>query len=473
MRHADSRSSRPPFVGRLGVIAGALIVIGGTAPAAHALDLMQSYQLALQQDANYQASRAEADASREALPQARAGLMPTISSSLSQGRNDTESASPGLGGQTVNSSFKYDSSAFAITLRQPLYRKYNFALYQQAQSQVDSAEATLDKSLQDLAVRLSGAYLEALMAQQQQALVLSAKDAYAAQLEGAKRAFKAGTGTRTDIDDAQARYDLTLAQELAANQNVGYTRRQLQVIVNQPVDRLAQLDPARMDLKPPLPADAEDWIARGETVNAELRALRANVEAAAQEVEKARAGHTPTVDLVAQRSRNNSASDQTINQLFLTTQVSVQMNIPIFAGGYVNSQVRQARAAHERHQQLYEAKRREVGLQIRKEFQNVAEGVLKVRALEQAERSADQAVFSNQKGFQAGTRSQIDILNAEQQRMNTRRDLAEARYLYVMARVRLQGLVGSLTEAEISTVNSWLVNTGAAAPVPVPVPNGV
>lgn len=460
MRRHHSAKSRPA---RLTAVAGALLALVAAADAS-ALDLMQSYQLALQQDANYQASRAEADASREAVPQARAQLLPNISSSLAQSRNDTNSASPGLGGQKVFNSYQYDSSAFAVTLRQPLYRKYNFALYRQAQSQVDSAEAVLDKSLQDLAVRLSGAYLEALMAQHQQALVLAAKEAYGAQLEGAKRSFKAGMGTRTDIDDAQARYDLTIAQELAANQNVGYTKRQLQVIVNQPVDRLAQLDPRRMDLVPPLPADAEAWIARGEEVNAELRAMRANIEAAEQEVEKARAGHTPTVDLVAQRSRNNSANDQTVNQFFLSTQIGVQVNIPIFAGGYVNSQVRQARANLEKFQQAYEAKRRDIGLQIRKEFQNVAEGVLKVRALEQAERSADQAVFSNQKGFQAGTRTQIDILNAQQQRMNTRRDLAEARYLYVMARVRLQGLAGSLSEAEIGTVNSWLVEPGVAAP---------
>jgi len=177
-------------------------------------------------------------------------------------------------------------------------------------------------------------------------------------------------------------------------------------------------------------------------------------------VEKARAGHMPTVDLVAQRSRNNSANDTTIHQLYLTSQVGLQVNIPLFAGGYVNASVRQALANLDKYQQQYEAKRREIGVQIRKEFQNVAEGVFKVKALEQAERSSDQAVFSNQKGYQAGTRTQIDILNAQQQRMNVRRDLAQARYLYLMARVRLQGLVGSLNEEEIALLNSWLSEEG-------------
>ncbi|MCX7175683.1 MAG: TolC family outer membrane protein [Proteobacteria bacterium] len=432
----------------------------GSSPA-QALDLLKSYRLALQQDAGYQASRADTAASRELVPQARAQLLPNLSASLSRGKNQTNSETPGFLGARSFSSYEYLSSSNALTLRQPVYRKFTFALYQQAQSQVESAEATLDKSLQDMLVRLCGAYFEALMAQDQLDLILSAKEAYAGQLQATKRVFEAGQGTRTDIDDAQARYDMALAQELEASQNVGYTRRQLQVIINQPVDSLALLKPDRMQLIPPLPANPEEWIARGEDVNAELRAMRANIESATQEVEKARAGHMPTVDLLVQRSRSISENQVTINQFYLTSQVGLQVNIPIYAGGYYSSQIRQALANLEKYQQQYEARRREVDLQIRKEFQNVAEGVLKVRAQEQAERSSDQALFSNQKGYQAGTRTQIDILNAQQQRMNVRRDLAQARYLYVMARVRLQGLVGSLNEDEINLINSWLSEGGA------------
>jgi len=440
------------------VILGAATLMLGSHPA-QALDLMKSYRLALEQDASYQASRAETEAIRELVPQARAQLLPNLSGSLSRGKNQTNSETPGFLGARNFSSYEYLSSSYALTLRQPLYRKYNFALYQQAQSQVESAEAILDKSLQDMLLRLCGAYFEALMAQDQLGLILSAKESYTGQLQAAKRTFEAGQGTRTDIDDAQARYDMVLAQELEASQNVGHTRRQLQVMVNQPVDGLARLNPDRLQLVPPLPANPEEWVARGVDVNAELRAMRANIETAAQELAKARSGHMPTVDLVAQRSRSLSENQVTINQFYLTSQVSLQVNIPIYAGGYANSQIRQASANLEKYQQQYEARRREVDLQIRKEFQNVAEGVLKVKAQEQAERSSDQALFSNQKGYQAGTRTQIDILNAQQQRMNVRRDLAQARYLYLMARVRLQGLAGSLNEDEINLINSWLSET--------------
>lgn len=443
----------------ISILAAATVALA-SAPA-QALDLLKSYRLALEQDASYQASRAETAASREVLPQARAQLLPNLSSSLSRSKNQTNSETPGFLGARNFSSYEYLSSSYAMTLRQPLYRKYNFALYQQAQSQVVSAEAALDKSLQDMLVRLCGAYFEALMAQDQLSLVLSTKEAYAGQLQATKRLLESGQGTRTDIDDAQARYDMALAQELEASQNVGHTRRQLQVIVNQPVDSLASLKPERMQLMAPLPANPEEWITRGEEINAELRAMRANIESASQELEKARAGHMPTVDLFAQRSRSLSENQVTINQFYLTSQVGVQVNIPIYAGGYASSQVRQASANLEKFQQQYEARRRDVDLQIRKEFQNVAEGVLKVKAQEQAERSSDQALFSNQKGYQAGTRTQIDILNAQQQRMNVRRDLASARYQYLMARVRLQGLVGSLNEDEIKLINSWLSEAGA------------
>lgn len=448
------------FKQRLTSVASALALALGGATSAHAIDLLQSYQLALQQDAGYQAARADTAATRELEPQAFAQLLPNLSANLSRGKNQTDSAVPGFLGRTVHSQYEYLSANSVLSLRQPLYRKYSFALYQQSQAQVASAEAILDKNLQDLLVRLSGVYLDALMAQDSLNLVRAQKEAYGAQLQGTKRSFAAGQGTRTDIDDAQARYDMTLAQELETSQNVGYTRRQLQVIINQPVESMALLNPARMELIPPLPADPEDWIARGEDVNPELRAMRANIAAAEQEVQKAKAGHMPTVDLVVQRSKSQSENQVSINQQYLTSQVLLQVNIPIFGGGYSSSQVRQTLANLDKFQLQYEARRREVGMQIRKEFQNVTEGVLKVKALEQAERSADQAVLSNQKGYQAGTRTQIDILNAQQQRMSSRRDLAQSRYMYMMARLRLQALVGSLNEGEIATINAWLSEPG-------------
>ncbi len=438
----------------------AALFAAAVASPAQAIDLLQGYRLAIQNDARYQAARAEAAAAREAEPQALAQLLPNLSANLLRSDKTSGVWTPGFAGGSIHRRQDYISTNYALTLRQPLYRRFNFVSYQQAQAQVVSAEANLDRNLQDLLVRLSGAYFDAMMAEDQLNLVLSQKEAYVAQLQSAKRRFEAGQGTRTDIDDAQARYDMALAQELEAVQNVDYQRRQLQIIINQPVHQLAALAPTRIELVAPYPADPEEWVRRGEEINAELRSMRANIEAAEREVAKAGAGHHPTVDLIAQRSRTQSDSETSINQGYLTNSVGLQVNIPLFAGGYNSSQVRQAEALLDKTRQQYEARRREIDQAIRKEFQNVAQGVLKVRAQEQAERSADQAVFSNQKGFQAGTRTLVDILNAQQQRMNVRRDLANARHQYILARIKLQGLVGALTETELTTVNQWLDKSG-------------
>ena len=458
--HASPRTSR--LAGLPPLLMAMLLAGGLSVPDAQAIDLLQSYQLAIDNDARYQAARFDAAASREAEPQALAQLLPNVGMNLAGSKRATGSWSPNMFGQASYRHQNYDSSNYAINLRQPIYRPYNFALYKQAGYQVESAEANLDRNLQDMMVRLSEAYFDALMAEDTLKLALAQKDAYAAQRSYAERRFQSGQGTRTDIDDTQARYDMALANELEARQNVDYTKRQLQVLINQPVSQLDPLAAERIEFIPPMPANVDDWVQRGIEVNAELRAMRANIEAAAAEVSKASAGHHPTVDLVVQRSRNESDSETNINQTYLTSSLGVQVNIPLFAGGYVNSQVRQAEASLNRVRQQYEARRREIDMLIRKEFQNVTQGVLKVRAQEQSRRSAEQAVYSNQKGYQAGTRTLIDVLNAEQQRMNVRRDLTNARHQYIVARIRLQSLVGSLNEEELKTVNGWLDHSTTA-----------
>lgn len=446
-----SRAKKYTMAPRRGVLAlgGALLLF--SAPAAWPLGLLEGFELALARDARYQAALAANLAGQEPLAQARAQLLPSISVN---GARSKASADLQSGNDTAHND--YFSSSYSLQLRQPLYRKYNFAQYEQAKAQVTTADATLEKDREDLVQRFSTAYFDALLAQDQLALVLAQKAAYAAQLEGARRALAAGSGTRTDIDDAQARYDLTVAQELETRQNVDFTRRQVQVLVDRPVEGLAALDPGRLPLLPPDPERPEDWVALGEGSNPELRALQAKVEAARQEVEKARAGHYPTADLVALRSRAQSETITSINTQSLASQVGVQFNIPVFAGGYVNAAIRLAEANLEKSLQEYEARRREIGLDIRKEFQNVTEGIARVRALEQAERSAGQAVLSNQKGFQAGVRTRVDILNAEQQLVNTRRDLAQARYRYLLARIRLHSLSTASGRDAVAAVNAWL-----------------
>jgi protease secretion system outer membrane protein len=424
------------------------------ASSASALDLLQAYEAALTQDATYQAARLAADAGRESLPQAQAQLMPNVSASFSRNRNLLDTYTQNSLGQLVDSSSNYPSNANSVTLRQPIYRRYQWALYQQAQAQVDDVNAVLDFSTQNLAVSVATAYFEALLAVDQLALISTQLDNYRIQLDAARKIFEAGAGTRTDIDEVQSRLDLNLAQELEARQHVDYTRQQLQVFVNRPVDSLAALNLSKLVLLPPLPLSAEAWVERAEQASPELRVLQARVEQSSFEVEKVRAGHYPTLDAVAQWSRNGSENNQSIGTTYESRSIGLQLNVPIFSGGGVSANVRQAVANKEKAAQQLEAGRRDLSVRVFKEFRGVTEGVLKVRAMEQAVRSAEQTLLSSQKSFLAGTRTRLDILNAQSNRMVALRDLAQARYLYLMATLRLKALAGEADMAAVAVINS-------------------
>lgn len=423
---------------------------------AWSLDLSQAYAAALEQDSTIRSVRAATDARRERLPQARAQLLPNLSASVSRYRNWLERTSPDASGQLVTSDLRYTSSSEVLSLRQPIFRMYQMADYRQAQAQVDDAEAVLERELQNVGVRVSGAYFEALLAEEHLALVLSQKTAYTTQLDAAQKRIGAGFGTRTDIDEARAALDLNVAQELEARQNLDFTRRQLQSLVNRPIEGLAPLDPSRMRLVRPTPDRVEDWIEQAELNSPELRSLGAQLEAARHELEKAQAGHYPTLDAIAQWSRNDSDTITSIKTRYSNRSIGLQLNIPLYSGGHVSSTVRQAHAGRQRAEEDLEALRRDLGVRLHREFRGVTEGILRVKALEQAVRSAEQVVISNRRSFEAGSRTLPDVLNAEQQKVSAQRDLAQARFVYLMSRIRLQALSGGDKAEVIDEINGWL-----------------
>ena len=442
----------------------------GLCSAASSMDLLQAYQAAQKNDATILAARATAAAGRERMPQATAQLLPNISASVAQTNNQLANTGTDFAGkeQTVNTG--YQSNNQSVTLRQPLYRPYLSAQYQQAKAQVLDVEATLVQEEQNLAVRVSGAYFEALLSHDQLALILAQRTAYTKQLDAAVKSLAAGTGTRTDIDEAQARLDMNTAQEIEARQNVDYTRQQLHILVNQPnsqandlanspaLDALSPLDVGKLAALERLPAELAHWTARAEQSSPQLQSLKAQVEAARREVDKAKTGHTPTLDAVAQWTSSESENVTSIKSRYVNNTFGLQLSIPLYAGGYVNASVRQALAALERAEQLLEAGRRDLSLRVYKEVRGVSESLPKMSALEQALRSADQLVVSSSKSFQAGSRTVLDVLNAEQQRLSVKRDLSQARYVYLISRIRLLSLVGGADEAALAGISQLLVN---------------
>lgn len=435
------------------VVSGLLL---SCSSAALSMDLLQAYEAAKLQDATILAARATAQAGRENLPQARAQLLPNVSASIGYNKNKLTSTTPDFLGREQTTNSDYPSSNQTLTLRQPLFRPFLAAQYRQAGARVDDVNATLAQEEQNLAVRVTGAYFEAMLTHEQLDLVLAQRTAYTTQLDVARKTFAAGSGTRTDIDEAQARLDMNAAQEIEARENVVYTLRQLEILVNQPIDQLSTLNVAKLELLGPQPNNLLDWTARAEQNSPQLQSLRAQLEVARQEVQKSESGHYPTLDAIAQLSRSESENVTNTKNRYTNTSLGVQLTIPLFAGGGISSGIRQALAAQDRAEQVLEASRRDLGLRVHKEFRGLTENIPKINALEQALRSADQLVLSSRKSFQAGSRTVVDILNAEQQRTLVLRDLAQARYIYLMSNIRLLALVGGADAEAVVAINQVL-----------------
>ena len=445
-----------------------LILCGGLtlAGVANAFDLMDAYRLARTGDATYLVAQATAEAAHELVPQARAGLLPQISASATRGQNNTDqttkASSRSLGGHAT---YDYIAKSSSINLRQPLLRLVNVLNYYQAQSQTAAAEATLAKDTQALVLRVASAYFNTLISREKLESVRAQIDAYAGQLSLSERALSAGFGTRTDIDDAQAHFDMAAAQEIEEKNNLRGAERTLGGILNQPVhsETLAGIDAGRLRLLSPDPDDLRAWISQAEERNPELQAIRLNIEVAERDVDKWRASHLPTVDLVASRGNSDSDSNNIIGNSYWTSSIGVQLTMPIYAGGQVNSGIRQARANLEKARQQYEAARRQAGVEVAKQFDTVEQGIARIKGLEQALRSTEQAVLSSRKGVQAGVRNSVDVLNALQQRATTRSDLAGARAIYSYGWLNLKSAAGMLVEQDVIDVNEWLASSAAPA----------
>lgn len=432
------------------------LVVAGLSHGALALDLSAAYEAALIHDPGIRAARAAAQAGSERLPQALAQWLPSLSFNASRNKNKLDASSPNLFGVVQNSQSDYFSQGQSLTLRQTVFNRAKSAELEQAGFQVADSDSLLSLEMHGLGVRVSSAYFAALLADDQLALLLSQETLMRTQLVAAQKSLAAGSGTRTDIDEVQARLDMNLANLLEARQSADYARQQLFAMIRQPVDHLAPLDATRMVLSPAVESTLLEWQSQANQHNAEIRAMHARSEAARLQVERSRAGHLPTVDLVVQRSISDSENVTRLNSSYDTRSIGVQMSVPLFAGGYVSSIVRQSVAEHVRAVEMLEATRQDINLRVHKEFRGVTEGTLRIKALEQAVRSADQAVLSNRKSAQAGLRTVLDVLAAESQRMESMRDLMKTRYEFLLGKLRLAALAGLGTLDTVAEVNGLL-----------------
>ena len=414
--------------------------------SAHSTNLSESYRDALAYDAQYASARASYRANLEKLPQARAGLLPNVSADAYLRRNDVQSTLPG-------GDARFTSDGLSATAAQPLFRRENWVQYQQAKLQLKVGESQLKLAGQDLILRVARAYFDVLQAQDNIAFIQSQKAAISEQLASAKRNFEVGNATVTDTHEAQARYDLTTAQEIAAQNEREIRLRNLQRLVGKSSVPLAALGD-----KAPLPAAGamDEWVTRASEQNLQAQIQRDLKLIADQEVERHRASSYPTLDAIASYSINNNQNFGSQQVDSRTALIGLALAVPIYQGGLPSSRVREAVANQDKARFDLDNASREAGLQASQAYLNVVNGEAQVKALEQARISTQAQLDSTKLGLQVGVRTSLDVLNAQQQVLSAQRDLAAARYNFILAGLSLKAAAGELSAADLAEVDRYL-----------------
>jgi outer membrane protein len=428
--------------------------------AAAATDLLQVYRLALENDPQFLAARHQMDAGREKEAQGLAGLLPTLGVSANTQWNDLDRELRGSSLPTTNA--KYNSNGYTATLTQPLFRWQNIVGYQQGKMQAAQAEAQYAQAKQETILRVAQAYFDVLLAEENLRSILVQKKAIAQQLEQAKKNFEVGTATIVDTYEAQSRYDLATAQEIAAESDLEIKSRALEVIVGKDPGPLASLR-EKVQLDMPQPSVMKTWIDAAESDAITVQIQQLALEVAGKQIEINRAGHYPTLDAVVARGHAAQTAAIPTNLGSIapgfdtdSTTAALQLNIPLFQGGYVNSKTREAEANREAARQQLEAARRNAAQAARQSFLGVSSGIAQVSALRAALVSGMSSVESNKLGYEVGVRINIDVLNAEQQVYVTRRDLAKAVHDTLLSQLKLKAAVGTLEETDLAKINALL-----------------
>ena len=423
-----------------------------------AQDLLQVYRDAQRYDAQYASARAALEAGREKLPQGRALLLPSLTLDASANATNFDSKTRD---QTLGPALTFDRNArvtnYQFTLTQPIFRLQNWAQFNQSEQQVKQAEATFGRAYQDLMTRAAQAYFDVLAAQDTLALVRAQKEAISEQLAQAKRNFEVGTATITDTHEAQARYDLSVSQEIAAQNDLENKRRALQLITGKEYPALRGLRPD-IKLAPPNPNDMQAWVDLAEKQSYTVIFQEAAAEIARLDVKRNNAAHLPTVDLVGSYGTLGQSATATtqIGSDITTSTIGLRLSVPLYSGGGLNSRDREAAALYLKQRDDLENERRNAALAARQAYLSVINGIAQVNALEQARVSSQSALDSNKLGYEVGVRINIDVLNAQQQLYSTERDLAVARYNTITNLLKLKAAAGALRDEDLEEVNRAL-----------------
>ena len=428
-----------------------VVLAAGFSVTAQAQSLVELFSAAKGYDATYQSAKSGADATVARGAQARAGILPTVGLGAGVSQTSQESSLASLSGKN------YGTQSATLSASQPLYRPGNWASYEQGNLQADLAQAQLLAAGQDLVVRVSQAYFDVLAAADSLTFLRSQKAAVAEQLASAKRNFEVGTSTIVDTRDAQARYDLTVAQELAADNDV----RVKSLALDQLVGKSAT---APKPLKTPLvltavqPADVNFWVQQSEASNPAIKQTEIALQVAKLETQKAEAGHKPTLDLTGSYSTSNNNGSSTSGTSYNVNQTSVGLNfnLPLFAGYSVQNKVKETLALEDKARSDLDGAKRSVAQGTRTAFFGLQSGLAQVSAYEAAEASTQSALDANKLGYQVGVKINIDVLNSQSQLYSTKATLAKARYDVLVGGLKLLQASGILKDDDLQAINAQL-----------------
>lgn len=430
---------------------GVLMLGAVLASPVQALGLLEAYDLAVRNDPTFQAAIEERAAGQENRALGRSALLPTLAWNYSNSRNESEVTQ-----SHTKTDRDYRSYAATLTLQQPLLDYEAYARFKQGAAQALLADERFRSKSQYLAVRVLSAYSQALLAQERIELSRAQKRAYSERLQLNQRLLKGGEGTRTDVLETQARLSLAVAQEIEAQDTLDAALHELEAMLGEPL-QVEQLDPLlpHFGIQPLEPQRFESWRELALANNPDLASQQHALTSAEYEVERKRAGHLPKLSVYASSRQTSSDSESTYHQKYDTNSVGIQLSVPLFAGGSVSASTRQAARQLSQAQYELDAQTAATLVDLRKQYNLNSSAAAKVRAYEMAVQSASALVDATRKSVSGGERVNLDVLDAEQQLYSAKRDLAEAKYAYLLARVQLKYYAGLLNDADLLQVAGY------------------
>ena len=428
-----------------------LALAAGYSGAVQAQSLEELFTAAKAFDASYQSAKSQADATIAKGAQARAGVLPTVGLGAGANQSNQDSSLASLSGKN------YGAQTATLAASQPLYRPGNWAAWEQGKKAVDIAQYQLQAAEQDLIVRVSQAYFDVLAATDSLTFLRAQKAAVAEQLASAQRNFEVGTATIVDTRDAQARYDLTVAQELAADNDLHVKSLALDQLVGRSGTAPKGLrTPAQ--LAEVQPADVAPWVQQSESLNPLIKQAEIALEVAKLETEKAQDGHKPTLDLTGSYNVANNNGSSTLSDNYTTNvaTVGLSFNLPLFAGYAIQNRVKETLALEDKARSDLDGTKRSVAQGTRTAFYGLQSGLSQVKAYEAAEASSQSALDANKLGYQVGVKINIDVLNAQSQLYSTKATLAKARYDVLVGGLKLRQATGALKDEDLQPINALL-----------------